>query len=1091
MLVTLGQVGRAAVLGSVILWASGARAAPPTPSGPHPRLFLSGANLAKARSNAETSGTASRAVVDRCQQTIDRPQYYTERGGAGGGVWPDAAVSCAFAYLVTQSGSYLTQAIKYWRAALNDNQTIGDGLGCVPGVSTNWQGWSGDGPAPPVIITITHDTGYPIRWYGPYVALTYDWLRDAPGVDEPLRTQTRTCLTAWIDYYSQRGYLRDEAGANYNAGFLVGKTLAAVAMGGENGANGDRMWAEVVDGLFAQLLVGKGLAGRTSALGSPVGALVGGDWAEGWQYGPLSVLEYAAATRVVEEFGAPQPALDEWTNSLIVRHIHGTVPRMDMQYVGGDFEPGTPYQNPPMNTLDAVLLGPSSGTAAGWAAKMKQLQSPASSSYIWNALAELRLTTPTDYRSQTPAPPRWYVARGTRTVYARTAWTPDAFWAVFSSLPRVVSDHWHFAAGNFVFSRGADHLVVDSSNYGEPGTLETNAVAADSPGVPGDYAPSQTPWSQAELVWARGTDTGLHVARTDFAKAFIFSGNPSDIPYARRDWTFLPEGEIVTIDRVRTAGATSFMYVNYHTNTAGTLALAGTTAAGNVGGSTVVIRPVLLSGGTPAILRPQVRNDYSFPCGACTKARFPVDAYTLKVPGPWAVAIHVIDGLASGETRPTVGSLNDDTYDPPPKRNAGVIGAAVNRGGRQSYVVASSGVDGQVGATMTYAVPGGAAAQHVVFDAPADASGRSLVTAVADGGRCAVTIQSGAGFTGRPLLFTVGTAPSGCSVTESTDVPPGSAPAGGGTPPLPSAPSITSFSATPATLPPGGGAVTLAWQVTGADSLSIDNGVGTVTGQATTVNVTADTTFTLTATNAAGSTTARASVALAMPSAPTITAFSASPVTLPPGGGAVTLSWQVSGADSLSIDSGVGTVTGQSTTVNVAANTTFTLTATNAGGSTTARASVTLGTPNAPVITSFSATPITLPAGGGTVTLAWQVSSADTVSIDRGVGTVTGTSVTVNVTASTTFTLSATNATGTSSATAGVTVAQPSPGGGPTPTPSARASGCSTGVAGTSFPVVTAMAAQWLLTRRRRLRRRGLAFPEGRTAPRSVAPGGE
>jgi hypothetical protein len=46
-------------------------------------------------------------------------------------------------------------------------------------------------------------------------------------------------------------------------------------------------------------------------------------------------------------------------------------------------------------------------------------------------------------------------------------------------------------------------------------------------------------------------------------------------------------------------------------------------------------------------------------------------------------------------------------------------------------------------------------------------------------------------------------------------------------------------------------------------------------------------------------------------------------------------------------------------------------------------------------------------------------------------------------------------------------------------------------VVGTSFPVVTAVAAQWLLTRRRRSRRRGLASPEGRTASRPVGPDGE
>ena len=91
------------------------------------------------------------------------------------------------------------------------------------------------------------------------------------------------------------------------------------------------------------------------------------------------------------------------------------------------------------------------------------------------------------------------------------------------------ADHEHLAAGNFVFSRGSDHLIVDSSNYGEEGTLETNAIAADADLQVG-YTPSQTPWSQDELLWARGTSDAVFAARSDFAKAFIFNGAAAPFP---------------------------------------------------------------------------------------------------------------------------------------------------------------------------------------------------------------------------------------------------------------------------------------------------------------------------------------------------------------------------------------------------------------------------------------------------------------------------------------------------------------------------------------------------------------------------------
>jgi hypothetical protein len=83
-----------------------------------------------------------------------------------------------------------------------------------------------------------------------------------------------------------------------------------------------------------------------------------------------------------------------------------------------------------------------------------------------------------------------------------------------------------------------------------------------------------------------------------------------------------------------------------------------------------------------------------------------------------------------------------------------------------------------------------------------------------------------------------------------------------------SGPTITSFTATPNSLPTAGGSVTLAWNVTGATSLSIDHAVGAVTPLTTgsmSVQVTTTTTFTLTATDASGSTTQTAMVTVAAP----------------------------------------------------------------------------------------------------------------------------------------------------------------------------------------------------------------------------------
>ena len=110
--------------------------------------------------------------------------------------------------------------------------------------------------------------------------------------------------------------------------------------------------------------------------------------------------------------------------------------------------------------------------------------------------------------------------------------------------------------------------------------------------------------------------------------------------------------------------------------------------------------------------------------------------------------------------------------------------------------------------------------------------------------------------------------------------------------------------------------------------------------------------------------------------APAINSFSANPTVIQLGGSAG-LNWNVSGADTITIDNGVGNVTASgSRTVTPTKTTTYHLTATNKAGSTTAAATITVNAPivdlqppTAPIITSITA------ASSTKVNLAWSASS--------------------------------------------------------------------------------------------------------------------
>ncbi len=240
-------------------------------------------------------------------------------------------------------------------------------------------------------------------------------------------------------------------------------------------------------------------------------------------------------------------------------------------------------------------------------------------------------------------------------------------------------------------------------------------------------------------------------------------------------------------------------------------------------------------------------------------------------------------------------------------------------------------------------------------------------------------------------------------------------------------PSIMSFTAVPATITPGESS-TLSWSASGATSMSISNGSGTLssansaamTSNSVTVTPTTTTTYTLTASNSAGKSVA-ATVVVNVVDKPVINSFTASPSVISDQQSS-TLSWSVTGVTGLTINHGVGDVTGTtSVSVNPTATTTYQLIATNATGtgpsSATVIALATVTVVPTPVITNFTANPPTI-SGGQSSTLTWSVNGATSLSIDNGIGDVTTKpSVTVSPTATTTYTLTAGNTVGSFTAT--------------------------------------------------------------------------
>ena len=149
---------------------------------------------------------------------------------------------------------------------------------------------------------------------------------------------------------------------------------------------------------------------------------------------------------------------------------------------------------------------------------------------------------------------------------------------------------------------------------------------------------------------------------------------------------------------------------------------------------------------------------------------------------------------------------------------------------------------------------------------------------------------------------------------------------------------------------------------------------------------------------------------------PKCESFSVTPTTITRGQSA-TLNWVTSNANHVTINNGVGEVSATGTfSVTPLASTQYLLTAYGAND-TKNTCSVDLTVNDVPVVTvpkceSFTATPSSLPYGGGNVSLAWTTTNATNVSISPIIGSVSinGSTSTI-LTTSTTFTLTAGDAT--------------------------------------------------------------------------------
>lgn len=226
-----------------------------------------------------------------------------------------------------------------------------------------------------------------------------------------------------------------------------------------------------------------------------------------------------------------------------------------------------------------------------------------------------------------------------------------------------------------------------------------------------------------------------------------------------------------------------------------------------------------------------------------------------------------------------------------------------------------------------------------------------------------------------------------------------------------------SISATPASLG-GSGSVTLQWVSNGATNASINNGIGSVgTTGSWNISVLAETrTYTLTVNGTGGTNACSVTIPVGtITTAPTCT-LDASTTNVANGNAAV-LSWNTTNATNVYLTT-VGSVsTSGSYTVYPTSGTTYQLTATGAGGTTTCTKTISVnGTSSGTGLPTCSlAIQPDIVFVNGSAVISYNASGATSAWIDGGVGQVSGmgTKTVYNITSPRTYRMTATNSNGT------------------------------------------------------------------------------
>ena len=295
------------------------------------------------------------------------------------------------------------------------------------------------------------DTGYDIRFGLRNLMLAYDWLHDT--FTAPERALIAKIAIEWVDHYHNTPeYAESQPVENYYAGYLQGIALTAVATAGDVSADDtNRMFG----------LLRTKLANEVPLMNQ---RLAGGDWAEGWNYGPYAVTELQLVNLLMKEIGEDWSPVFDWVQSLPLSMTYQMAPDFSETRSYGGYSGDYPSRT------SASMLAVMSTTTNSRYAQRLYAQATANALDLTDIPGDSfydMIFAPTAPQSvDVTTLPLSYLNTGTGRFFSRSSLTDPNAYFVSAENTGYSFDHYGYANGDVRLYHGDECLVCPSAYRG-------------------------------------------------------------------------------------------------------------------------------------------------------------------------------------------------------------------------------------------------------------------------------------------------------------------------------------------------------------------------------------------------------------------------------------------------------------------------------------------------------------------------------------------------------------------------------------------------------------------------------------------------